>query len=78
MDRADSTHREHEEAAVFRVSPLELIVAAVELADDEIASRGFVYARGAGAQSKTHTNRQQGQVLLCFSHRLYEELRGWI
>ena len=55
---------------------LELIVAAVELADDEIASRGFVYARGAGTQSKTHTNRQQGQVLLCFSHRLYEELRG--
>ena len=35
----------------FRVSPLELIVAAVELTDDEIASRGFVYARGAGAQS---------------------------
>ena len=57
---------------------LELIVAAVELADDEIASRGFVYqyARGAGTQSKTHTNRQQGQVLLCFSHRLYEELQG--
>ena len=64
----------------FGFRPLELIVAAVELAQDEIASRGFVYqyARGAGTQSKTHTNRQQGQVLLCYSHRLSEELRGWI
>ena len=64
----------------FGFRPLELIVAAVVLAQDEIASRGFVYqyARGAGAQSKTHTNRQQGQVLLCYSHRLSEELRGWI
>ena len=64
----------------FGFRPLELIVAAVVLAQDEIASRGFVhqYARGAGTQSKTHTNRQQGQVLLCYSHRLAEELRGWI
>ena len=67
----------------FGFRPLELIVAAVVLAQDEIASLFFFfsiyqYARGAGTQSKTHTNRQQGQVLLCYSHRLSEELRGWI
>ena len=65
----------------FGFRPLELIVAAVVLAQDEIASLFFSiyqYARGAGTQSKTHTNRQQGQVLLCYSHRLSEELRGWI